>query len=46
MSDLRRDPIGGRWVIVNTDDPMEPQAYEHDLPRSGKPSVCPFCFGN
>ena len=46
MSELRRDPIGGRWVIVNTDDPAAPEVYEHDLPRSGKPSVCPFCYGN
>ncbi|MDD5348087.1 MAG: galactose-1-phosphate uridylyltransferase [Candidatus Omnitrophica bacterium] len=46
MSELRRDPIGGRWVIVNTDEPMAPQDYEHDAPRSGKATPCPFCYGN
>jgi len=46
MSELRRDPIGGRWVIVNTDAPMLPKDFEHDEARSGKPSVCPFCYGN
>jgi UDPglucose--hexose-1-phosphate uridylyltransferase len=46
MSELRRDPIGGRWVIVNTDDPALPKDYDHAEARSGKPSVCPFCYGN
>ncbi|MGE5309058.1 MAG: galactose-1-phosphate uridylyltransferase [Deltaproteobacteria bacterium] len=46
MSELRRDPIGGRWVIVNTEDPVQPSGYDHSEVRSGKPSVCPFCYGN
>jgi len=46
MSELRRDPIGGRWVIVNTDEPQEPGGYDHDEPRTGKTGVCPFCYGN
>jgi UDPglucose--hexose-1-phosphate uridylyltransferase len=46
MSELRRDPIGGRWVIVNTDDPRPPGGYEHDEPRTGKAGACPFCYGN
>lgn len=46
MSELRRDPIGGRWVIVNTDDPMKPEQYDHDTPQGGKSPSCPFCYGN
>jgi UDPglucose--hexose-1-phosphate uridylyltransferase len=46
MSELRRDPIGGRWVIVNTDEPQQPSGYEHDEPHPGKGRVCPFCYGN
>ncbi len=46
MSELRRDPIGGRWVIVNTDDPVKPEEYEHEVPKSGKSASCPFCYGN
>ncbi len=46
MSELRRDPIGGRWVIVNTDVPVKPEEYDHDAPKSGKSTVCPFCYGN
>lgn len=48
MSELRRDPISARWVIVNTDDPMTPEGYDHDSPMNGagKPQGCPFCYGN
>ncbi len=45
MAELRRDPIGGRWVIVDTDHPSLPHEYEcetHDEKESG----CPFCYGN
>lgn len=45
MSDLRRDPIVGRWVIVDTDHPNKPEDYEHEqyIPKGG---ICPFCYGN
>ena len=45
MSDLRRDPIGGRWVIVDTDHPSKPEDFEYEqhILRGG---VCPFCYGN
>jgi UDPglucose--hexose-1-phosphate uridylyltransferase len=46
MSELRRDPIGGRWVIVNTDDPVKPEEYDHEVPKGGKSASCPFCYGN
>ncbi len=45
MSDLRRDPIVGRWVIVNSNNPLRPENYEKEEHawRSGE---CPFCYGN
>jgi UDPglucose--hexose-1-phosphate uridylyltransferase len=45
MSELRRDPIIGRWVIVDTDHPNKPEDFEYEqyVPRGG---VCPFCYGN
>jgi UDPglucose--hexose-1-phosphate uridylyltransferase len=46
MSELRRDPIGGRWVIVNTDDPEKPEGYGHEPAKSSKSGPCPFCYGN
>jgi UDPglucose--hexose-1-phosphate uridylyltransferase len=45
MSELRRDPIGGRWVIVDTDHPTKPEDYEYE-PQVYKGGTCPFCYGN
>jgi len=45
MADLRRDPIVGRWVIVDTDHPNKPEDYEYEQHLS-KAGVCPFCYGN
>ncbi len=46
MSELRRDPIGGRWIIVNTDEPAQPKDYEHESKHDWRQGVCPFCYGN
>lgn len=45
MADLRRDPIVGRWVIIDTDHPNKPGDYEYEQynPKGG---ACPFCPGN
>ena len=45
MSELRRDPIIERWVIVDTDNPTKPEDFEKEeiVYRSGD---CPFCYGN
>jgi UDPglucose--hexose-1-phosphate uridylyltransferase len=45
MSELRRDPIGGRWVIVDTDHPSKPEDFEYE-PHTWRGGVCPFCYGN
>ena len=45
MSELRRDPIGGRWVIVDTDHPGRPEEFEYE-PQTYKGGMCPFCYGN
>lgn len=45
MSELRRDPITGRWVIVDTDNPTQPHEYEHE-PPTWRAGTCPFCYGN
>ena len=45
MSELRRDPIGGRWVIVDTDHPNKPEDFKHEQ-HSWRGGVCPFCYGN
>ncbi len=45
MGELRRDPVVGRWVIVDTDKPKKPEdfKYEQAVPEGG---LCPFCYGN
>ena len=45
MSELRRDPILGRWNIIDTDRPFGPDSFTPELhaPMGGK---CPFCAGN
>ncbi|MBI3083851.1 MAG: galactose-1-phosphate uridylyltransferase [Candidatus Omnitrophica bacterium] len=45
MSELRRDPIIGRWNIIETETPAGADAFDVDphAPSGGK---CPFCYGN
>lgn len=45
MSELRKDPVTGRWVIIATDRGKRPT----DFLRSTSQVVsgfCPFCYGN
>ncbi|MDD4953565.1 MAG: galactose-1-phosphate uridylyltransferase [Candidatus Omnitrophica bacterium] len=45
MSELRRDPICGRWVIVDTDHPNKPEDFEYE-PHIIRGGACPFCYGS
>ncbi len=45
MSELRRDPIIGRWNIIDTDEPIGPEAFEVD-PHTLSVGKCPFCQGH
>ncbi len=45
MSELRRDPIIGRWNIIDTDQPAGPEAFDIESPTLGG-GKCPFCYGN
>jgi UDPglucose--hexose-1-phosphate uridylyltransferase len=45
MPQLRRDPIVGRWVIIDTDDPAKPGDFEKEIIRWNRKN-CPFCYGN
>ncbi len=45
MPELRREPITGRWVIVDTDHPKHPKDFVVDRPIK-KGGLCPFCVGN
>lgn len=45
MAELRKDPVTGRWVIIEIDKPKGPLDYtiEEHVKRRG---ICPFCPGN
>ncbi|MGQ0694640.1 MAG: galactose-1-phosphate uridylyltransferase [Nitrospiraceae bacterium] len=46
MSDLRRDPIVGRWVIISTERSVRPHDFAQLQPaRPISTALCPFCPG-
>jgi len=45
MAELRRDPITGRWVIIEIDRAKNPSDYEVE-PHKKREGICPFCPGN
>ena len=47
MSELRKDPVTGRWVIISTERRKRPSDFllESVRPSSGNGS-CPFCTGH
>ncbi len=45
MSQLRKDPIIGRWVIIAEERARRPTDFT-PLPETPSKGVCPFCVGN
>ncbi|MBI4597014.1 MAG: galactose-1-phosphate uridylyltransferase [Candidatus Omnitrophica bacterium] len=45
MSELRRDPVIGRWNIVETESPSGPADFDVEHQAIGG-TKCPFCYGN
>lgn len=45
MPTLRKDPIGGRWVIIATERSKRPSDYQTTA-VSNDADFCPFCAGN
>lgn len=47
MSELRKDPILGRWVIIASERAARPVDFQQKVPAPVKSNVsCPFCEGN
>jgi len=46
MAELRRDPVVGRWVIVDTDYPHRPEDFDYEQNAPQSTSTCPFCYGS
>ncbi len=45
MSELRRDPVSGRWVIIASERGKRPSDFDKP-PQPTKATFCPFCPGN
>src|SRR5882672_4232864 len=45
MTELRRDPVIGRWVIISTERGKRPSDFGQEL-ETGVGKFCPFCPGN
>lgn len=45
MSELRKDPVVERWVIIS-DDPLRSPSIAGKAPDSSTGIICPFCPGN
>jgi UDPglucose--hexose-1-phosphate uridylyltransferase len=47
MSQLRRDPITGRWIIVNYEKLIAPEGFASEtVKKHNNTAKCPFCYGN
>ncbi len=45
MSELRKDPVTGRWVIVSTDRKKRASDFERESVQIAPDPSCPFCEG-
>jgi UDPglucose--hexose-1-phosphate uridylyltransferase len=46
LSELRKDPITGRWVIISTDRRKRPHDFRLESVQIAPDPSCPFCEGH
>jgi UDPglucose--hexose-1-phosphate uridylyltransferase len=46
LSELRKDPITGRWVIISTERRKRPNDFRLESVRIAPDPSCPFCEGH
>src|SRR4029453_6148362 len=46
MSELRKDPVTGRWVIISTERRKRPTDFRLESVQIAPDSSCPFCAGH
>ncbi|HDN85723.1 MAG: galactose-1-phosphate uridylyltransferase [Candidatus Omnitrophota bacterium] len=46
MPELRKDPIVGRWVVVNVENPTLPEEFHLPPFQWRGDKDCPFCYNN
>ena len=45
MSELRKDPVTGRWVIISTERRKRPTDFRLESVKTSRDDSCPFCEG-
>ena len=45
MPELRRDPVVGRWVIIDSDHTKGPLDFPKEDNTPTRQAICPFCPG-
>jgi UDPglucose--hexose-1-phosphate uridylyltransferase len=45
MPELRREPIVGRWVAIQSEPGARPEDFEKEDLTPRKQETCPFCAG-
>jgi len=45
MPELRRDPVVGRWVIIDSDHSKGPSEFSREDNTPTRQAICPFCPG-
>lgn len=43
LSELRRDPITNRWVVIAAERGKRPQTVDNEADVRGEEAICPFC---
>src|SRR5258705_972567 len=46
MSELRKDPVTGRWLIISTDRRKRPTDFRLETVQIAPDPSCPFCEGH
>src|SRR5688572_21462105 len=46
MSELRKDPVTGRWVIISTERRKRPTDFRLESVKTARDDSCPFCEGH
>jgi UDPglucose--hexose-1-phosphate uridylyltransferase len=46
MSELRKDPVTGRWVIISTERRKRPTDFRLESVKIARDDSCPFCEGH
>ena len=46
MSELRKDPVTGRWVIISTERRKRPSDFRLESVTVAPDDGCPFCEGH